>query len=118
MAGVRAIVRHSAEHAGLSTQTQEDLASATLEVCRGAFAEARKNGHGETTLRLVVGGTSDRIEIMVEYPGAVAGHQAHNGREGICIGTRRLERSAGVDRMSCESSGGQARVTLVKQCDA
>jgi len=117
LAGVRAVVRHSAEHAGLSTQTQEELASAALQVCREGFAEARKGGHGDAALRLIVGGTSDHIEITIEYPGAIAGSSA-NGRESVCIATRWRERFAGVDRMSCDSSGGHSRVTLVKHCDA
>jgi hypothetical protein len=111
-AGVRAIVFHSAEQVGLPEKTREELAEATLEVCREAFAIAKKSKSCDAALKLIVGGAPDRIEITIEYAGDIPRSRSDNS-----FGKARAAKG-GVDHVRCESSGGRSRVTLIKQCNA
>ncbi len=111
--GVRAIVAHSAEQAGLSEQTQEELAKATLEVCREAFAKARNSGDRDAAIKVVVGGLSGQIEIAIEYAGDMP--QSPAGK--ACAGTGGPDRFTGADQVRCENSQCRSRVTLIKHCD-
>ena len=115
-AGVRAIVFHSAEQLGIPERTREELADATLEVCREAFAIAGKSRSRDAAIKLIVGGAPDRIEITVDYPGDAPA--AGNSVGKACAARGGSERLGGVDQVRCENSGGRSRVTLVKQCNA
>jgi anti-sigma regulatory factor (Ser/Thr protein kinase) len=117
-AGVRAIVFHSAEQVGLPEQTQEELAAATLEVCREAFAIAHKGGRRDAAIRLIVGGAADRIEITIDYPGDALRSRADDSAGKACAANGGLDRFGGVDHVRCENRGGRSRVTLIKQCGA
>jgi hypothetical protein len=116
-AGVRAIVFHSAEQAGLGEPTREELTAATLEICREAFAIARK-GSRDAAIKLIVGGAPDRIEITVDYPGEIPRGSADASIGKACAARGGADRFAGVDHVRCENSDGRSRVTLIRHCDA
>ena len=114
-AGVRAIVFHSAEQAGLGEQTREELADTTIEVCREAFALAEKSKPGDDGIKLIVGGAPDRIEITVDYPGDAPRSSAVGN---ACAANGGAKPLAGVDHVRCENRDGRSRVTLIKHCHA
>ncbi len=117
-AGVRAIVFHSAEQAGLEEHTKEQLAGATLEICRGAFAIARNSGRGDSPIRLIVGGASDQIEITIEYAGHMAGNSIGDSVAKACAAQNGAGRVAGIDQVRCENTDSGSRVILIKRCSA
>jgi hypothetical protein len=117
-AGVRAIVFHSAERVGLPEHTRKELADATLEVCREAFAIAHRSRSRDAAVKLIVGGAPDRIEITVDYPGDASQPPIDTPVGKACAARGRAQRLSGVDQVRCENRGGRSRVTLVRQCDA
>jgi hypothetical protein len=114
LAGVRAIVSHTAEQLGLPEQARGELADATLDVCREAFAMAGKSRAFDAAIKLIIGGTPDRLEITVDYPGETPERAA--GKP--CGAKANADRFGCVDDVRCENRGGRSRVTLIKQCDA
>jgi len=117
-AGVRAIVCHSAGQVGLPEQTREELADATLEVCREAFAVAEKSRSRDAAIKLIVGGAADQVEITIDYAGDMLRSAVDGSTGKACAARGGAERFGGVDQVRCEKSGGRSRVTLVKRCDA
>ncbi len=117
-AGVRAIVFHSAEQAGLDEHTKEQLAGATLEICRGAFAIAHSNGRGDSAIKLIVGGASDQIEITIEYPGHIPRNSIGDSLAKACAGQNGAGRVTGIDQVRCENTDNGSRVILIKRCSS
>ncbi len=115
-AGVRAIVFHSAQQAGLEEHTTEELAGATVEICRGAFAIARKDGRGDSAIKLIVGGASDQIEITIEYPGHIPRNSIGDSVAKACAVQNGAGRVAGIDQVRCENTDSGSRVILIKRC--
>jgi hypothetical protein len=104
LVGLGAIFSHSAEHAGLSEPSQEEFAAAALDACREAFALAKRKGHPDSALEIVIGEFTDRVEVAIEYPGdliAAARSGKAPGKEAI-------------DFVKVESSEGRSRVKLIK----
>jgi hypothetical protein len=116
-AGVRAIVFHSAEQVGLPEQARGELAEATVDLCREAFAIAEKGRARDAGIKLIVGGAPDRLEITVDYPGEAPDRAANSVSKG-CAAEARAQRLGCVDQVRCENSGSRSRVTLIKQCSA
>jgi len=115
-AGVRAIVFHSAQQAGLEEHTKEELAGATLEICRGAFAIARNSGRGDSAIKLIVGGASDQIEITIEYPGHIPRNSVGDSAAKACAAQNGVGRVTGIDQVRCENTDSGSRVILIKRC--
>src|ERR1700722_6796967 len=67
LAGLGTIFSHSASPTGLSENAQAEFSSASLDTCREAFALARREGHSDSALQIVIGEFADRIEIGIEY---------------------------------------------------
>jgi hypothetical protein len=100
------IMSHAARRAGLSDETQEDVAAAAGEAFREMAVPS--NGAGTASMtRLVVEEYSDRLEVTIDSP-------AGGKSDGI---RKRLEGKTG-DRVQCESRDGHLRVTLLKPCAA
>jgi hypothetical protein len=113
LVGLGTIFSHSAKHAGLSEQAQEEFAAAALDSCREAFASSKRKGHPDSSLQIVIGEFADRVEIGIEYPGGPI--ELHRGRvaSGHASGGSAQGRE-GIDSVSAESHEGRSRVTLIK----
>jgi hypothetical protein len=117
LAGVRAVVFHSAQQAGLEERTKEELAEATIEVCREAFAVARNGTRRDVAIKLSVGDAPDRLEISVEYPGDILKGLNGSPIAAACTAKNGASALSGVDQVRCETAGGLSRVTLIRRCN-
>jgi anti-sigma regulatory factor (Ser/Thr protein kinase) len=113
--GVSEIVRHSAQRAGFSADTQRSLAEAAVEACRETFPLVNGN---DTPLRVVVADFSDRVEVTIEHSGEPL---PTAGLESFCAGAGEGARGISnallnttVDRVKYDTRDGRSRMTLVK----
>jgi hypothetical protein len=111
LVGLGTIFSHSANRAGLSENAQAEFTAAALDTCREAFALARREGHSDSALQIVIGEFADRIEIGIEYPGALLPASCRNG-------DKHASGSSAMDSAKGESHQGRSRVKLVKHVAA
>ena len=104
LASFGAIFAHAARRAGLSDETQEDVASAAVDAS-GEMATSNNGSGSAATTHVVVEEFSDRLEVTIDS-------QAGSKSEGI---RKRMEAKAS-DRIRCESRDGRIRVTMLKPC--
>ncbi len=122
VAGVAAIVSHSAERAGLSAKAQEGLAAAAVQACRETFPLLARNGSQVAALKVVVADFPDRVEVIIEHSGEplpAAGLDTFCGA-GADLSPEAISKAlqkTNVDRVQYETKEGRSRTTLIKYCD-
>jgi len=122
MAGVVAIVSFAAHRCGLSSGAQEGLAAAAAEACRETFPLVNGNGSKDCSLKVIVSGFPDRVEVSIEHSGeslpsagldtfcdAASSAGSQTGLSGALQKTN-------VDRVQYETRDGVSRMTLIKYC--
>jgi anti-sigma regulatory factor (Ser/Thr protein kinase) len=111
---VAAAVAHIAQRAGLTSESQQDLAAATLEACANTF---RLLPAQDGTLGVAVEHFQDRVEVTLEHHGEAlpsAGLETFaglGGESGDLSGLMLLSR---VDRVLYNTENGLSRMKLVK----
>lgn len=117
IAAVRGAVHYQAALAGLESQSCENFAIASEDVCREVLSQLTDADRG---LDVTLDTFPDRIEISIHYHGRLAPAAglesfalpgAHAGGTGEVNGLELLSR---VDRVMFNTEKGAARTTLVK----
>jgi hypothetical protein len=105
LASFGAIFAHAARRAGLSDETQNDVASAAVDASREMATSNNGSASDAATTHVVVDEFADRLEVTIDSPPGAKS-------DGI---RARLEGKAS-DRIRCESRDGRIRVTMLKPC--
>ena len=121
MAAVSAIVSHSAQRIGLTSEAQEGLAAAVMNACRETFPLLGDQDGNNPALKIIVEDFQDRVEVTIEHSGEAlptAGLDtfcAGGGDDGTAGISNSLQDTR-VDRVQYESHGGRSRMKLIKYC--
>jgi hypothetical protein len=119
MAAVGAIVSHSAQRVGLSSEAQEGLAAAALDACRETFPLLGNQDGDDSALKVIVEDFQDRVEVTIEHAGEAlptAGLDSFCGGDGSMAGISSSLQDTRVDRVQYETQNGRSRMKLIKYC--
>lgn len=119
MAAVGAIVTHSAQRAGLTSEAQEGLAGAVMDACRETFPLLEGQGSDNSELKVIVEDFHDRVEVTIEHAGEAlptAGLDTFcgGGSDGTAAGISNSLQDTRVDRVQYETREGRSRMKLIK----
>jgi anti-sigma regulatory factor (Ser/Thr protein kinase) len=114
MVGVREIIRHAAECAGLSEQQQKDFEGAVFEACRESFLLVHGKQVRSPTIKLAAADFPDRLEITIDA-GASEESAKPTPTQAVSNSARSDRSGSGVRR---ETRGGIFYVTLAKSSGA
>lgn len=115
---VAGAAEHFAVRSGFDAHDQTDLITAVEDACWGTLPMLAGT---DDTLKVVIESHRDRIEVTLEYHGAV---MPQVGLEAFVIPAKGYARGGGlgllarVDRIEHKSLGGTSRMTLVKYLHA
>jgi len=120
MAAVGAIVSHSAQRIGLSSEAQEGLAAAVMDACRETFPLLGDQDGNSSALKIIVEDFHDRVEVTLEHAGEAlptAGLDSFcGGGGGAMAGISNSLQDTRVDRVQYETQDGTSRMKLIKYC--
>jgi hypothetical protein len=100
---VPVIVSHAAHHAGIPEAIASGFASEAAEACRRGLATVEKAE--DPAIRLFVDRYQDRVEVVLECPGAKFSLPVSGSPE-----------AASADRVHHENAAGRSRLTFTKFC--
>ena len=119
MAAVGAIVSHSAQRAGLTSEAQEGLAAAAMDACRETFPLLGNQASNNSALKVIVEDFHDRVEVTIEHAGEAlptAGLDSFcgGGSDSAMAGISNSLQDTRVDRVQYETQNGLSRMKLIK----
>jgi hypothetical protein len=119
MPAVGAIVSHSAQRIGLSSEAQEALAAAVMDACRETFPLLGDQDGNNSALKIIVEDFHDRVEVTIEHAGEAlptAGLDSFcgGGGDGAMAGISNSLQDTRVDRVQYETNDGRSRMKLTK----